>query len=350
VPSNFQRLKSGDPWLVSEPTARAIIEVAEHWDRRARDAGDSDPPTYAFEGQIVQVRNDSGSAMPRFSVASFDSALITPANNLAEFQNYPRFSAKTPAVPKDSGRFSILVEPLAAGAIGLALVSGVTAVQIYLNPGDSAPAFADAVDGQIAYLKAAAFGAQVLYCDPAPTSAGPVWALVRIPAGSASLTACELYDDFTPGATDKYVWTLNSDYSRNTSAGHATVKVSDEVLGDVRAYGSNHTGWSSTRGAMGMYVAGTDGKNQIVAIRRLAKMIMVTSPSGSNTAAGATFTVTSCTVLDDGQNPCSESASITIHNWNQQLCKSVANVVCLANGDGTWRVIDADCPPSGGCT
>jgi len=169
--------------------------------------------------------------------------------------------------------------------------------------------------------------------------------------GAAGPVAFELYDDFTPGSVDKYVWTLNSDYSRNTGAGHATVKVSDEVLKNVRAYGSNHTGFSSARGALGFYIVGTDTShpNQILNIQRLAKAIKVTAPS--NVAANATFTVTSCTVLDDGQDPCggSDGASITITNWPQQLCSgSVAK--CYANGSGGWDVWDGDCAPSGGCT
>jgi len=291
--------------------------------------------------------------MPRFSVAGFSAALILPADNLGEFQNYPRFSVDVPSLPDDAGRFCILVEPLAAGAIGLALVTGVAPVQINLAPGADAPDFADAVNGQIGYLQPAASGAQVLYCDPAPTfSPAPVWALVRIPSGGAgTLTAFELYDDFAPGDTNKYVWTLNDDYTRNTSAGQATVQVSDEVLGDVLAYGSNHSGWSSTRGALGFYAAGTDGKNQIVSIRRLAKMIKIITPTGSGgfAANGTISGITSVTVLDDGQNPLGDASSISVTNWNLPICNDVT-ATCLADGSGGYYVIDADCPPSGGCT
>src|SRR5271166_1321183 len=90
--------------------------------------------------------------------------------------------------------------------------------------------------------------------------------LIRSPeipeSNSLSLVPFELYDDMTPGGTGKYVWTLNSDYSRNTSAGHATVQVSDSVSGDIRAYGSSHSGFST--GAKGWYTVGPDGTNQIV--------------------------------------------------------------------------------------
>lgn len=165
-------------------------------------------------------------------------------------------------------------------------------------------------------------------------------------------TAFELYDDITPGTQGKYVWTLNPDYTRNTTAGHTKITVNDDVLQDVRAYGSRHSGWSTTRGAMGFYETGTNGKNQIVAIIRLAKQIKITVPS--NQTASATFTVTSCTVLDDGQPPQGQdSAAIFIENWPQDVCGGVV-AYCqfdpsLNSNLGGWRIIDADCPPGGGC-
>ena len=112
-----------------------------------------DPPEYAFEGNIVDVRNDSGSAMPRFSVAGFSDILISPSQNLQEFQNYPRFSLRTPQTPDDQGKFCVTLEPLATGAIGKAMISGVCPCQVWRSPGDTAQAFADVKNGQIGYLQ-----------------------------------------------------------------------------------------------------------------------------------------------------------------------------------------------------
>ena len=94
---NFRRMKAGEPWSVTEPTARAIIESAEYWAQHNNDPGDVDSPDYLFEGTIVQVRNDSGTAQNRFSVMGLAGALINDQQNLQEFKNYPRFSVVTPS-------------------------------------------------------------------------------------------------------------------------------------------------------------------------------------------------------------------------------------------------------------
>ena len=188
MPSNFQRLKSGQHFRVNEPTARSIIEVAEDWSRHNRDPGQIDPPEYLFEGSVIQCRNDSACPFARFSVVGFASALIPPAGNLLEFQNYPRFALRVP-ISSDAGRFGICIEPIDSGAVGRVLVVGVAAVRILLSAGAGRPLFAD-VHAGAADLLPAASGAQVLFCDSAPISgSSDVWALVRIPFGDSSATS-----------------------------------------------------------------------------------------------------------------------------------------------------------------
>ena len=189
MPVNFQRLKAGSGFRVSQATADALIASAEHHAKHSRNPHHIAPPSYGFEGNVVQAQNNSNADMPRFSVAGFTTALITPTNNLNEFQNFPRFSLQTPTT-SDAGRFCVTVDPIASGAIGLVLVSGLVPVQIYLKNGDSAPSFADVKDGQIGYLQAANSGAQVLYCQAAGSSDGPVWAYVRIPGSGTPNILC----------------------------------------------------------------------------------------------------------------------------------------------------------------
>ena len=200
MPINFQRLKSGQPWSITQTTADAIIESAENWAKHKRDGEDADPPEYLYQGNIIQIKNASGYTMPRFSVAGLDAALITPAQNLNEFQNYPRLSGRVP-LAADSGGFCILLEPLVAGAIGLAMVSGVAPVQLYRYDGDTQPSFADVAAGQIGWLTGASgSGAGVLWCDQLTSSSpnyhpasaggpawGTPWALVRLPESGMPL-------------------------------------------------------------------------------------------------------------------------------------------------------------------
>jgi hypothetical protein len=164
--------------------------------------------------------------------------------------------------------------------------------------------------------------------------------------------AFELYDDMTPGGSNKYAYSMKADLSdADTSA--TMIQVSDGVVGDTLAYGRNHSGF--TRGARGWYQyhAGS-GKNQIIVCQKLAKMIQATAgaPSGSYIAADAIFTVSSCAVLDDGQNPCGTSATITIKNWGLKVClgQTVTCQKAPAAASFDYFVIDTACPPTGGCT
>ena len=203
MPTNFQRLKAGQPWRVTQQTSDAILAAAEDYARHSRDPDFVPPPEYLFQGNVIQVRNDSGNPMPRFSVAGLNAPLIMSVNNLQEFQNYPRFSVSKPTAA-NSGNFCILVEPLGAGQIGLAMVSGVVPCQLYRSQGDTQPTFADVTPGQIGWLTGAPAGARVLWCDQlTPNSPnytlgtisangstpnwGTPWALVRLPESGPAI-------------------------------------------------------------------------------------------------------------------------------------------------------------------
>ena len=205
MPSNFQRLKAGQPWRISQATSDAIIASAESWAQHSRDPGQVAPPSYLFEGTIVEVENDSGDDMDRFGVAAFSDALIDAGDNLPEFQNHVRFSVDTPTAD-DAGNWCILIDPIPAGAIGRAIVAGVAPVQIDASAMESGqtPAFADVEDGET-FLQPAGSGAEVLYCQDASEADDDdlVWAYVRFPA--YSLIPFEFKDDITPGGSAERV-------------------------------------------------------------------------------------------------------------------------------------------------
>jgi hypothetical protein len=125
--------------------------------------------------------------------------LIAPSANLVEFSNYPRFSVRVPT-GADTSQFCITIEPIAAGGIGLAQVSGIAPCMVYQQKGSSPPTFADVVAGQNGYLKGSSSGARVLWADALSSSSpnyvaaygsnpasGTPWALVRLPETSFPL-------------------------------------------------------------------------------------------------------------------------------------------------------------------
>lgn len=342
---NFQRLRAGQPWKITQTTSDAILGSAEEWAKHRHDPDRVAPPEYRYDGTIVRVRNDGSADLTRFSAAEFSASTmpIAPTANLPHFQSDPLLSVAKPA--DATGNYCILLESIKQGATGLALVSGVAPVQIKLSSGAAAPTWAAVVSGHV-YLQPALTGISVLWCDSYAHADGDglVWAYVLLPAAQ-SLVGFELYDDIAPGQTDKYVWQLKSDYTRDTAAGHATVKVSDGVLGDVRAYGSNHSGWSSASGAKGFYIPGTAGKNQIVAIQRLAKMIKV-GIGGTAVAGAATFVPTALAVMDGGQDPSHGGDTYpTIRNYSTAIPASASGIICAWDESAAeYLVIDAPCP------
>jgi len=161
----------------------------------------------------------------------------------------------------------------------------------------------------------------------------------RVPPGGSPLTPFELYDDITPGDTNKEAWRLKEDGGdlvRDEDADR--VQVSDEVLKDARAYGTSHSG--ITDGARGFYTVGANGKNQIVSIQRLAKLIRGSGPS-SAVAGGASYTLDYPVSLDDGQLP---GSTVTVTNYSTGLPANATNVTVVADGAGGYRTLDGPCP------
>jgi len=168
----------------------------------------------------------------------------------------------------------------------------------------------------------------------------PNWEIVW----AANRFEFELSGDLTPALSGGVAaYPLNTSGAADTT--RSTITIYDAPEGNRRALGKTTAG-TGARGKAWWNPDRTSPQWEIETIFNLAKMIQVATPS--NVAAGATFELTSCTVLDDGQNPCSNANSITVTNWNQQLCSGVT-ATCIQNGSG-FLVIDADCPPSGGCS
>src|SRR5690606_16315594 len=86
---------------------------------------------------VVLVKNASGQAQDRFAVLGIDAPIIPPdaEGNEDEFKRQVALSCVTPTADH-AGRFVVLLEPLADGAIGRACVSGVTVVRLQVENED----------------------------------------------------------------------------------------------------------------------------------------------------------------------------------------------------------------------
>lgn len=141
-----------------------------------------DLPNRWSENVIVRVRNDSGGPRRQWDVLGIDGPLITAAANLSEFQRVT-LKGQTPN-QSHRGRFVVLLEPLAANAIGDAVAVGFAPVRIN-HPEAEAPRVADIVIGECGHLVESTTGVPVMYAEP-PDLDGMRWAVVNLSPGVAA--------------------------------------------------------------------------------------------------------------------------------------------------------------------
>jgi len=135
---------------------------------------------------LVYVKNESGYDVARLGILGLsDDVLFDHADNADEFIGRPTLTGTTPTTASHSGTFVIAQVPIVAGRPGLALLAGVTAVQ--LNVGDADHEYADVRNNDRTELDTGDGGAaQILYKESG-TGSGK-WALVLLGPGARVAT------------------------------------------------------------------------------------------------------------------------------------------------------------------
>jgi len=131
---------------------------------------------------IVIVRNQSGADRAQFDVMGISGVVVSPSQNYIEFANRFCFNAVLPTASHTS-KFVVLQEPIKNGAMGEALIVGVTPVYITRPSGDSSD-FAGVNSGQT-ILQTGLQGAQIIWEDSF-TGTNAHLAVVRMPSGGAA--------------------------------------------------------------------------------------------------------------------------------------------------------------------
>jgi len=182
-------VRAGQAVDFSASTHNAFVEAARYV-RTRKNGGRFQPLEIAERGIVIPVRNDSGADRNRFDVLAHDGAVFTSSDNLPQFKSRPAIAGIVPVYPAHYSRFVVLQEPVKSGRIGLAMVAGVTAVQLNLADSDavSGHEWADIDDGQAGQLKSAATGAARILEKPATTGVG--WGLVLLGAHAPSALLC----------------------------------------------------------------------------------------------------------------------------------------------------------------
>ena len=145
----LKTVSPGQPLVIPASTYNALIAAArEHRARKSIMAGAPLTEPQPSAAAVVLVRNDSGSDQSQFAVLGVDAPIVLPADNESEFRRRVALSCVTPQAGLHEGRFVVLLELLAAGAIGRAAAAGLVPVRLYVADVDTAR-FAEITGGQI---------------------------------------------------------------------------------------------------------------------------------------------------------------------------------------------------------
>jgi hypothetical protein len=168
----FRRARPGEKLTLPAAAWNACLDAAE---AHKRGPGGGRPIEQYRQADIVLCKNTSGSDVARFGVLGIAGVIITPADNLDSFQSQVAVTGTTPTADH-RGRFVVCLEPIAAGAIGRAWISGVCQVQVNIT--DATHTHCDITPSDRDKLKSSGSGARILYRTNAGT--GTQWCVVRI--------------------------------------------------------------------------------------------------------------------------------------------------------------------------
>ena len=175
----MQKVKSGDPLKIPAAAYNSFIDAARDYQFRARNRQSAVkrplPP-----GNLAYIKNDTAVNCQRFNILGVNSVLTLPSDNLQAFKNGTVLNGIKPAkLDHSGGRIAILNEPIPAGRIGRAYVSGVCPVQIDMI--SESHRTAEVKEMQAEHLQSSDHGSLgILWAEP---GTGLKWSLVRFGAG-----------------------------------------------------------------------------------------------------------------------------------------------------------------------
>jgi hypothetical protein len=201
----FKKVQPGQRLEIPAEAYNAFIDAALAV-RDHKQFGTDASPFFRQSG-VVKVKNTSGADQARFAILGLASPIIQPSDNPDEFKRQVTFQGVVPIQNDHAGRFAVLLEPLPAGKIGLAVIAGVVPVRLMVDPAQLY-GHAEIIDGSAQALRNVPHGsARVLWVEE--TSSTECWAIVRLDDGEAQahvLITSNTPDEYGyyPGEVQRY--------------------------------------------------------------------------------------------------------------------------------------------------
>lgn len=124
---------------------------------------------------LVLVKNTTASDYAQFDILGIDGIVFTPTESPDEFKSHPVLKGGAPTADH-TAKFCVLQEPIKAGAIGRAIIDGVTVARVHFA--SDSDGWCDVYASQPTKLLSATSGsARVLYRE---VTTNPYWAVVQL--------------------------------------------------------------------------------------------------------------------------------------------------------------------------
>lgn len=155
------------------------------------------------------ILNATGASIERFAVLGMDKPMFAPAAGEDAVESFMRDVAFRGVLPDETlhrGRFAIVLEPLANGAIGRAQVAGVTVARLRVADPEQSVHHAEINHHDTAALQPAEDGSALVLWHQAPLGENEaVWAVVRLGDGATPPPIWAQIQNTSGAANGRYV-------------------------------------------------------------------------------------------------------------------------------------------------
>ena len=184
-----KRLSPGERWQPVASVLNGYQEAADYVRNLKAGGGALPGVTSAFQPAVVQIKNTTGSDLPRFSVLGIDTPIFTPTENLEAFRSRPAFKGVVPTVADHTRKFVVTLRPLPDDALGPAVLVGACPVMLKMT--SETDAFATIDNGETRHLISGSEGAPILWADSEVNEdvSGRRWGLVNLISASGGKPA-----------------------------------------------------------------------------------------------------------------------------------------------------------------
>lgn len=181
------KVSPGDPVKIQAGVWNTLLDVAGAHRSREVSAAPGSSRWPVPHGLIVEVKNNTGAAVPRYHAIGLDDPLFTPTDNEQTFLNQLVFNGETISA-EYFGKFAVVQETIEDGRIGKALLQGITVAEITVDDENHVTVDVDPAGGSKLVTQSVGAG-RILYKE---SGTGSKWAVIRVGAVGCAWVAAKV--------------------------------------------------------------------------------------------------------------------------------------------------------------